>query len=97
MRVRISGKARTDLLAIYSYLAERNPLAAENVVEEINSKFRQLSHFPFMGRSRPEFLPSVRSALVGSYLVLYRVEDDDHIIVMRVIHGRMDVDKEFRR
>jgi plasmid stabilization system protein ParE len=50
MKVRISGKARAELLDIYAYFAARNPAAAERTLQDINAKLRQLSHFPFMGR-----------------------------------------------
>ena len=96
MKVRVSGKARAELLQIYSYLAERNPAAAESVLQEINSKLHQLSHFPFMGRERSEFAPSLRSTLVRTYLIFYTVSDEQ-IVIMRVVDGRMDVDKEFQR
>ena len=96
MKVRVSGKARADLLQIHSYLAERNPAAAESVLQDINSKLRQLSHFPFMGRERPEFAQNLRSALVRTHLIFYTVTGDQ-IVIMRVVDGRMDVDKEFRR
>ena len=96
MKVRISGKARRELLEIYSYLVERNPAAAERALADVNSKLHQLSRFPFMGRERPEFARNLRSVLVGTYLVFYTVAND-HIVIMRVVDGRMDVDKEFRR
>ena len=96
MKVRISRKARIELLDIYAYLAERNPTSAESILQEINSRLRQLSRFPFMGRERSEFAANLRSALVRTYLIYYTVTDDE-IVIMRVVDGRMDVDKEFQR
>jgi toxin ParE1/3/4 len=96
MKIRISGKARIELMQIYSYLAERNADVAETFLQDINSKLRQLSNFPFMGRERPELAPHLRSVLVRTYLILYRVIDEQ-IVITRVVDGRMDVDKEVRR
>lgn len=96
MKVRVSAKARADLLQIYRYLAERNPAVAESVLQDIDAKLRQLSHFPFMGRERPEFAPHLRSALVHTYLIFYTVTND-HLVVVRVVDGRMDVSKELQR
>ena len=96
MKVRVSGKARAELIEIYRYLAERNPDAAESTLQDINSKFRQLSHFPFLGRERPELATNLRSALVRTYLIFYTVADEQ-VVIVRVIDGRMDIRKEFQR
>ena len=96
MKVRVSAKARSDLFQIYRYLAERNPAAAEGILQDIDAKMRQLSHFPFMGRERPELAAHLRSALVHTYLIFYSVADD-HLVVVRVIDGRTDVSKELQR
>ena len=96
MRVRISGRARTELLDIYAFLAKRNFAAAERLLQEINLKLRQLSHFPFMGRERPEFARNLRSTLVQTYLIFYTVADEQ-VVIMRIVDGRMDVEKEFQQ
>jgi toxin ParE1/3/4 len=96
MKIRISGKARAELLEIYRYLSERNPAVADRTAADVDAKLRQLAHFPFMGRERPEFAPRLRSVLVRTYLVFYTFSDDG-IVIMRVIDGRMDIDKEFRK
>jgi toxin ParE1/3/4 len=96
MKVRISGKARMELLEIYRYLAERNEAVADAVLGEIDSKLRQLSEFPFIGRERSEFAPNLRSVLVRTYLMFYTVVEDE-LVIMRVVDGRMDVDRELRR
>ena len=95
MKIRISGKARAELVEIYRYLVERNPAAAENSLNDIDTRLRQLSRFPFMGRERPELAENLRSVLAGTHLIFYSIGDDE-IVVMRVIDGRMDIDKEFR-
>jgi len=61
-----------------------------------SKKLQQLTHFPFMGRERPEFTPSLRSVLVRTYLIFYTVEKTE-VIIVRIIDGRMDLDKEFQR
>lgn len=96
MKVALSGKARRDLLAIYAYLAERSPRAANALLERIDEKFVNLSHFPFMGRARSSLAPGVRSVIVGMYVIFYVVERD-RIDVVRIIDGRMDIDEEFKR
>jgi toxin ParE1/3/4 len=96
MKVLLSDKAGKDLLQIYSYIAERNPTAAEALVRRIDEKFDQISYLPFIGRERSSLAPGLRSVVVGNHVIFYAVKPDS-IIVVRVIDGRMDIDEQFRR
>jgi toxin ParE1/3/4 len=55
-----------------------------------------LSKFAFIGRERSSLAPGLRCLVAGLHLIFYTV-DAEHITVVRVIDGRMDVDEEFRR
>jgi toxin ParE1/3/4 len=96
MSVHLSWRAKRDLLQIGRYLTQRNPSAANDILSQIHKKFDQLAHFPFIGRERSSMASGVRSALVGTHLIFY-VMQDEQIIIVRVIDGRMDIDAEFRR
>jgi toxin ParE1/3/4 len=96
MKIFISEKAKKDLLQIFSYVAARNQFAADKIIEAIDSKFEQLSRFPFIGRERRNLSEGLHSIVVRRYLIFYTVERD-RIIIVRVIDGRMDVDEEFQR
>jgi toxin ParE1/3/4 len=96
MKVLISSKAHDDLIRIYLYLVERNPSAAETVIGAIDTKFGQLSLFPFIGRKRSSLALGLRSTIVGMHLIFYTVERE-RITIVRVIDGRMDIDEEFQR
>lgn len=57
--------------------------------------FSFFSRQPYLGRSRDDdFGPSSRSFSVGEYVVVYRVENNDALI-LRVAHGRRDIDAWF--
>ena len=48
----------------------------------------RLADFPYAARMIPEFQdPNRRETFVYEYRLMYRVEDD-HICIMRVVHGR---------
>ena len=96
MNVRVSGKARSDLLTAYRYFAERNRDVAERFLSEVDLRLSQLSNFPHLGRERAEFGPSLRSARVMTFLIIYAIRKT-HIDIVRVIDGRMDVPEELRR
>jgi toxin ParE1/3/4 len=95
MKVRISAKAKDDLRQIYRYLADKNPSAAESLVTDVDSKLELLGRFPFMGRERLDLAVGLRSVLVWSYVIFYTV-DGPEIVVIRLIDGRMDIDKEIQ-
>ena len=96
MKVLISERANRDLLSIYSYIWQRNPIAADAVLQRIDEKFQQLCELPFIGRERSSLAPRLRSVVVGMHLIFYVVESES-ITIVRVIDGRMDIDAEFRR
>lgn len=95
MKFIVPAHAKRDALNIYSYLVNRNPAAADRILERIERKIEQLREFPLIGPPRPRLAAGVCAAVVGTHLVLYKV-DDEAVIVLRIIEGRMDVDEEFR-
>jgi len=96
MKVFVSDQADADLLQIYKFLAERNPDAAESLSREINRKFQNLGDFPFIGRDRSTLAEGMRSIVTYPYVIFYMVEHD-RIAIVRVLHGRRDIDAEFQR
>ena len=96
-RVVLAPKARADLFAIDSYLAERNPLAAERLIERLLHAMQTLARMPAMGRSCADLgLPSVRRFVVEQHHIFYAPAASG-IRVVRVIHGRRDVQAEVRQ
>lgn len=96
-RVVLAPRARADLFSIDSYLAERNPLAAERLSERLLHAMQTLALMPGMGRSCADFgLPSVRRFVVEQHHIFY-TPSASGIQVVRVIHGRRDVPTEVRQ
>lgn len=89
--VQRSPEARTDLLQIWLYLAERNPQAADRLLDLIDQKCRLLAEMPGMGRGRPELRPNLRSFPVGRLLIFYRPLGDDGIEIVRIVRGGRDL------
>ena len=96
MKIFVSAKADADLLHLFSYLAQRNPIVAEMIVSEIDKKLESLARFPFIGRERSSLGVGMRSVVDGMYVIFYAIERD-HITVVRVLDGRRDIDAEFQR
>ncbi|UPK36636.1 type II toxin-antitoxin system RelE/ParE family toxin [Bradyrhizobium sp. 186] len=96
MQVVLSLRARTDLLDIHSYLAERSPTAADRLAARFSERFDELRKFPFIGPDRSELRASLRGLSVDGYTAFYLVEAD-RIIIVRVLDGRRDIEREFSK
>ena len=90
-RLVLAPRARADLFDIDAYIAERNPLAAERLIERLIQAMKTLARMPMMGRTCEDLgLPAVRRFVVEKHHIFY-VLDGKGINVVRVIHGRRDV------
>lgn len=88
LRVVWSRRAVEDLEAIATYIASDSPAYAAAVVRNIVNQTRTLSRFPRVGRQVPEFDDeTIRELIVYSYRVIYRLQEDEALIVA-VIHGK---------
>ena len=96
MKLRISPRANADVEAIWDYIAEDNPRAADHVEDDIHSAMGMLAEFPGLGHTRPDVRrPGFRFWRVHSYLIVYRV-DEDTLLVVRVIHGSRKIRRQLR-
>jgi toxin ParE1/3/4 len=85
MRVRFTSRAFADLGSIHSYLVERNPKAAGELISFIEALMRGLGDFPEIGQRSDEL--NVRVILAGRYpyRIYYQAEDDE-IVVLHIRH-----------
>jgi toxin ParE1/3/4 len=79
-------QAEEDLIDIWTYVAQDNPQAADDLLDEIDTKANNLAASPYLGAARPDIAPELRHSLVGRYLILYRIITDG-VQVVRVVHG----------
>lgn len=96
MKIVISEKAYADLQKIYLFYAEHDQTAAEKLSTEINRQFVNLARFPQLGRYWPETNLVTRRLVIGRHLIFYRT-DEEAILILRVLDGRMDVEAELLR
>lgn len=69
---------------------------ADRVVDSITDRFFLLATYPHIGRPRDEDLrPGLRSFPVGEYVIIYRVEEND-VLILHVIRGSRDIEALFR-
>jgi toxin ParE1/3/4 len=85
---RITRRAQADLDEIWLYVAADRPEAADQLLDRFQARFELLASQPHLGESRPEIGPRLRSFPVGSYIVYYRLlEEDAGVEIVRLLHG----------
>jgi len=98
MASRLAPEAEADLYAIWYHLATESHSIeiADRAIDSITDRFYLLATHPHMGRRRDEdLLPGLRSFPAGEYVIVYRVEANDALI-LRVIRGSRDIEALFR-
>lgn len=87
----LSNKAEEDIIAIFVAGAEQFGLAqAQRYHQQLTTTFEFLSDNPQATPVREELTPPVRLHPVGSHLVIYQLEDDNSIFIVRVRHAHED-------
>jgi toxin ParE1/3/4 len=87
----LSRRAEQDLVELFLDGAERFGLRqAEAYLDLLARTFEFLADNPEAARLREEIDPPVRIHPVQSHLVVYRVDEDGDVFVIRVRHGHED-------
>jgi toxin ParE1/3/4 len=93
MSHRIAPEAEADLDDIWCYIARKSGSLeiADRFAEFLSDRFYLLVNHPYIGRRRDEELrPGLRSFPVRDYIILYRIEDED-VLILRVLRGSRDI------
>ncbi len=97
MAHRISSEAEANLADIWDYIAQKSGTAeiADRLIDSLTDRFLLLSNHPYIGRRRDDDLrPGLRSFSVENYVILYRIESGD-VLILSVMHGRRDIETLF--
>ena len=84
-------QAEADLDDIWWHIAQDNPDAADRLLDSIEERCATLAQFPYIGASRDDLLPDLRSIPINNYLVFY-LPISDGIEVVRVLPGMRNID-----
>lgn len=94
-RFRLTRSAVRDLEAIWEYIANDSPTAADGVLDSLYERLVLLGKNPLLGEGRRELQPGMRSFSVGNHVIYYQPTGKHGILVVRVLHGARDVRSEF--
>ena len=93
MAHRLAPQADIDLDDIWLYVAKESGSLdiADKLIDSLTARFWLLSRYPYIGRRRDgDLRPGVRSFAAARYIILYRVEGED-VIILRVASGNRDL------
>ena len=62
-----TSQAETDLLEIWLYMAQDNPLAADRFLDMIERKCQLIATFPEMGSDRSELATGLHGFPIGNW------------------------------
>ena len=94
-RYTVACRARRDLDEIWDHIGieNRQPAAADHLLDVIFEKFALLASHPMIGEQRPDLddlIPGVRSFSAGN-CVIYFQPTAAGVRIGRVLHGARDV------
>ncbi|MCU1261475.1 MAG: plasmid stabilization system [Bryobacterales bacterium] len=87
-------RADADLDEIWYYTAKESGSVetADRFIDPITDRFYLLSDNPDIGRRRDEYLrPGLRSFNIGQYLIIYRIENED-VVILYVVRGSRNLE-----
>lgn len=88
--VTLTVRAEQDLAEIWAWIARDDPATADRILAEFERVCARLGSTPRMGRPRPDLGLRLRSLVVERWLVVYRLDDGDDILVARVVSSARD-------
>ena len=89
MRTEFSAFVEGDLDAIADYIAQDNPARAVSFIQEIG-EIHVVGQNPLLYQLRPEIGNAARMAIVGRYVILFRVVAEA-VRIERVVYGGRDL------
>lgn len=92
-----SPQADSDLESIWYYVASEtgNVEIADRLIDSITDRFLLIAKYPNIGRRRDDDLRAgLRSIPVGEYIIIYRVQAHD-VVILRVLRGNRNIQALF--
>ncbi|GJE55039.1 MULTISPECIES: type II toxin-antitoxin system RelE/ParE family toxin [Methylobacterium] len=88
----LSPRARADLDGIWDYTAEHwNADQADRYIRQLAEAFGNIADGSIPGRAANDIRKGYFKVPVGSHVVFYRHAAAGDVVVIRVLHQRMDV------
>jgi len=96
MRIELSRFIESDLEDIGDWIAEDNPRRAVTFIQELRDAFGRIGDGPLLYQLRPDIGDDARLAVVGRYVILFRI-DGQVVRIERVVYGGRDLPPLFHQ
>ncbi|MGP8252548.1 MAG: type II toxin-antitoxin system RelE/ParE family toxin [Terracidiphilus sp.] len=90
MRLRLSKYVSGDLEEIADYIAQDSPRNAIRLIRLLRQRMQEIAKQPQLYQLRPEIGHDARLAILGNYVILFRILNNS-VRVERVLHGSRDL------
>ena len=92
----LTKRAMADLIEIGRYTQKHWGVEQRNkYLTMLDSSFQQLAGDPLKGKDCSEIRQGYLKKNVGSHVIFYRQKHKDMIEIVRILHGRMDIETKF--
>jgi plasmid stabilization system protein ParE len=91
---RLSIETEAELDGIWLRMARESGSIeiATRIVDDIADRFWLLAQYPYIGRRRDDDLaPGLRSFPADDYVIIHRIESDEMVLILHVVHGSRDI------
>jgi toxin ParE1/3/4 len=99
MAHRLAPEAEAELDDIWYYVAKESGSIeiADRLIDSITESFYLLARHPHIGRQRDvDLRPGLRSFAVGQYVIIYRADQRD-VLILHVFRGSRDIESLLRQ
>lgn len=89
----LSPEVEAELDDIWYYIASESGSIdiADRFIDSLTDRFYLIATNPYIGRRRDADLrPGLRSFTVGEYVILYRIDDGD-VLILHLVRGSRDL------
>ena len=94
----LTNKAVQDLDSIWEYtLKTWSESQADDYYSSLVATFAAIAKKPcYLDREYVEIHPGLYRRICRKHLVFYRLLEDESVEIVRILHGKMDIDSKFR-
>ena len=90
----LTTAARSDLITIGRFTSDKwGKRQRDKYLKQLDDAFKLLARQPEIGISTADIKPGYRKFSQGSHIIFYRAGTDSKIVVIRILHNSMDVDR----
>ncbi|MDF1762280.1 MAG: type II toxin-antitoxin system RelE/ParE family toxin [Oleibacter sp.] len=90
LRLVKAPKAEADLIDIWLYVAEDQPINADRLLDRLNDAALLIAATPLMGGDRPHLSKDIKSFPFENYILFYRIKPDV-LELVRVLSASRDI------